>query len=184
MPIDESPPDDDELDELDGVHGPEEPVDGAPGIDDDEPPVELDGEEEPLPVFGAPAPPLLPPVLGKPVPLVPPPVFGMPVLPPVLGMPELLPEPLLELLPELLPELPPELGEPALPELPELGEPALPESFPQPLTMSAVPMANASSAGRTRRPVTVKEPTLNAFISFYLVCRRSNPTPPRGRRLR
>jgi hypothetical protein len=131
--------------------------------------------------------PVLPPVLGMPEPVEPPPVLGMPALLPPL-LPLLLLLPLLPLLPELLPELPPELppDEPALPELlPELGEPELPESSPHPLTISAALMAKANSDGRTQRPVTLKEPTLNGFISFYLVCRRSGYlTPPRGPRPR
>jgi hypothetical protein len=175
LPIDESPPDDDEPDELEGVQGAEEPVEGAPGLVDDEPPVELDGdgEDEPPPaVPGKPALPVLPPVLGMPV---------LPELPPVLGMPALLPELLLELLLELLPELLPELpvlGEPALPALPELppelGEPALPESCPQPLARSVALTTSATNGGRTQRAVTRKAPTLNVFISFYPAYRLSD----------
>jgi hypothetical protein len=159
LPIDESPPDDDEPDELEGVQGAEEPVEGAPGLVDDEPPVELDGdgEDEPPPaVPGKPALPVLPPVLGMPV---------LPELPPVLGMPA------------LLPELP-VLGEPALPELPELppelGEPALPESCPQPLARSVALTTSATNGGRTQRAVTRKAPTLNVFISFYPAYRLSD----------
>jgi hypothetical protein len=185
--VDELPPDDDEPDDP-GAQGPEEPlVEGAPGIEEDEPPVELEGDEEgePPPVLGRPAPPELPPVLGRPPPPVLPPELGVPAPldpPPVLGMPALLPLP--PLLP-LLPELPPVLGEPALPELPELGEPPLLESSPHPLTMSVALTASANSDGRTHRPVTLRALTVNVFISFYLASRRSEwLTLPRERRLR